>query len=651
MDKLEMQTANFTDENIEKLAGLFPNCVTEAKDATGKLKKAIDFDLLKQELSENIVDGPRERYQINWPGKKEALISANTPINKTLRPCREESVDFDTTENLYIEGDNLEALKLLQESYLGKVKMIYIDPPYNTGNDFVYNDNFTRSQEEELQASEQVDEDGGRLVANLESNGRFHSDWMSMIYPRLKLARNLLKDEGSIFISIDNNEIDNLKKICDEVFGSENFVSTITNANNPKGRSDDKFIAIANEYILIYTKDKSKLSLGGFEPDDKIIKRYNKLDIEGFKYREIDLRKTGDSDRRQDRPNMFYYFYYDKENDEIFVSKEKLIDIDKKIEIIPLKDNNEEGRWRWGYDNAAQNLNKLKAKFMPNRNIWGIVEKDYLNERAPVTPTTLWTFKDLNSERGSEQFINLGFNKEVFSRPKPIGTIVRSSIVADISNDDIVLDFFSGSATTAHAIMYLNANDNCNRKYIMVQLPEETDEKSEAYKAGYKTIPEIGRERIRRAGKKIKEENADKEGIEDLDIGFRVLKIDNSNMKDVYYTPDQMSQSLLDSQEQNIKEDRTAEDLLFQVLLDWGVDLSLPIRREEIQGKTVYFVDEDTLVACFDDDLDAEFAKEIAKRKPLRAVFKESGYKQDEDKINIDQVIKQFSPDTEVRAI
>jgi len=629
MDKLDLQTANFTDENIAKIADIFPNCVTEAKDATGTLKKAIDFDLLKQELSENIVDGPRERYQINWPGKKEALVSANTPINMTLRPCREESVDFDTTENLYIEGDNLEALKLLQESYLGKVKMIYIDPPYNTGNDFVYNDNFSRSQKEELEASEQIDVDGGRLIANTKSNGRFHSDWMSMIYSRIKLARSLLQNDGIMFISIDDNEAKNLKSLCDEIFGEDNFVEQIVWKNKyGAGAKTFGFIGV-HEYILCYSK--SRLINIESQLDENSKKAYNKKDSK-FQERGGYFTQPLMTKSMDDRPNLQYSIIYDGHV------------------IKPSK------QWVWSEKRLKNAIENDEVVFNKKSDgSFSVRSKQYLkdingNERKGK-PISL-----LNgpfTQEGTSDISEL-FEKPVFGFPKPT-SLIENFIAFRVNEiedkNGLYLDFFSGSATMAHAVMNLNSKDRGTRKYICIQLPENTPEKSEAFKAGYTTIAEIGKERIRRAGKKIKEENADKEGIEDLDIGFRVLKIDSSNMKEVYYTPDTMSQSLLDSQEQNIKEDRTSEDLLFQVLLDWGVDLTLPISREEINGKEVYFVDEDTLVACFDDDLDSAFAKEIAKRNPLRTVFKESGYKQDEDKINIDQVIKQFSPDTEVRAI
>ena len=621
MDKLDLQTPNFTDENIEKLAALFPNCVTEASDAKGKVTKAIDFDLLKQELSDNIVDGPRERYQINWPGKREALVSANTPINKTLRPCRAESVDFDTTKNLYIEGDNLEALKLLQESYLGKVKMIYIDPPYNTGKDFVYKDNFTADKEEYEKDSEQRDEEGGRLVANLESNGRYHSDWMSMMYPRLKLSRNMLQDDGVILISIDDNELTNLRKICDEVFGEDNFLAILTWKSRPGNDARAKSgISTDHEYILVYSK-ASKIVFRGVEKDKTKFK--NPDNDERGLWRSADL--TGLASKEA-RPNLHYDLINPETGD--------------NYGIPPMG---------WAYEQS-----RMKQKISENRILWpksldGRPRHKLFLEEMSIFKTFPTVITDVNTGHGTREIKSL-FETKVFDFPKPF-KLLKVLIEQVDDPNALILDFFSGSCTTAHAIMKLNSEDNGKRKFIMIQLPEETDEKSEANKAGYKTIPEIGKERIRRAGKKIKEENADKEGIEDLDIGFRVLKIDSSNMKDVYYSPDEVNQNNLFDTVENIKADRSAEDLLFQVLIDWGVDLSLPIVREEIQGKTVYFVDEDTLAACFEDNLEEDFVKELADREVMRVVFKESGFADDETKINIEQIFKQLSPDTEVKAI
>ena len=641
IDKLDLQSPDLVNENFEKLANLFPNCVTESADG-----KAIDFDLLKQELNHAVIEGNRERYRLEWPGKREAIVTANLPTTKTLRPVREDSVDFDNTENLYIEGDNLEVLKLLQESYFGKVKMIYIDPPYNTGNDFVYCDNFTVDKEIELFESGQIDEYNQRLVANPEASGRYHSDWLSMMYPRMKLARNLLKDDGVIFISIDDNEVHNLRKVCDEVFGEGNLLGVIANVNNPKGRSDDAFIATAHEYVAVYSRDIGKASVYGFEPEDKVIKRYNKTDCSGLKYREIDLRKTGDADKRSDRPDMFYYFYADPNSLEIIeVSKEKRAN--DLLEIIPIKDDGSDGRWRWGFITAKENVGELLVKYMPNREIWGVFEKDYLDGRPPLKSTSSWTHKDVNSERGSEQMVDLGFGKETFSRPKPLGTLRRTIEVGTIPKEkSIVLDFFSGSAGIAQAVFELVGDAKRDLSFILVQLPEQTDEKSEAYKAGYKNICEIGKERIRRAANKIKEETKT-----DIDYGFRVYRLDSSNMQDVYYRPQDYKQENLELFADNIKPDRSADDLLAQVMLDWGLPLSYKIEQTSINGKKVFKVAQDSLFACFDKGIDEDFAKTIAKEKPLRIVFCDNGFANDTAKINVQQLLKQLSPETEMKVI
>lgn len=642
IERLDLASPNLVNANFEKLAELFPNCVTEA--ASGK---AIDFDLLLQELSGAVIEGNKERYRLEWPGKREAIVTANLPTTKTLRPVREESVDFDNTENIYIEGDNLEVLKLLQESYLGKIKMIYIDPPYNTGKDFVYKDNFTGDKETELFESGQKDEYNQRLVVNPETAGRYHSDWLTMMYPRLKLARNLLKDEGAIFISLDDHEIQNLRKVCDEIFGEINFVAMIANINNPKGRSDDKYVATAHEYIAIYAKSIDYLDCYGFEPDEKITKRYNKADDNGSEYREIDLRKTGDNDLREDRPNLFYYFLYNKDNGEFYPTKDDIIP-KGFVQIKPIRQDGKEGNWRWGFNTTTENINKLVPKFMPNRQIWGVFEKDYLDNRELVKPTSAWTFKDVNSERGSESFINLGFDKKIFPKPKPVGTVKRTLEVCSTTNQqDIILDFFSGSATTAESVLELNAeNKTGNRKYILVQLPELTLEDSEAYKAGYKNICEIGKERIRRAAKKIKEETG-----ADIDYGFRVYRLDESNMQDVYYKPQDYKQEALDLFADNVKPDRTPDDLLAQVMLDWGLPLSLKIENIKIADKQVFKVADDSLFACFDKGIDESFAKEIAIEKPLRIVFRDNGFASDTAKTNVKQLLKQLSPDTEMKVI
>ena len=642
MDKLKMHSMNKVDENIAKIGALFPNCLTERKNENGEVEYAIDFDMLKQELSSVIVEGNEERYQFTWPDKKKSILLANAPIAKTLRPCRKESVDFDTTENLYIEGDNLDVLKLLQETYLGKIKMIYIDPPYNTGNDFVYNDDFAEDADTYLANSGQFDAEGNRLVQNTESNGRFHTDWLNMIYPRIKLAKDLLADNGVIFISIDNNENANAQKICDDVFGRDNCLGIIANTNNPKGRSDDKYVATAHEYLLVYAKNIEKVVWFGFEPTEEITKRYNKTDRDGNRYREIDLRKTGENDLREDRPNLFYYFYYCEESGDFYPDRSSE-ERPGYIQIKPQREDGKEGNWRWGIETAKKQIQDLVPKFMPARKVWGVMQKDYLEGRSLVKPTSSWTFKDVNSERGTEEFIDLGFDKRVFPKPKPLGTISRC-LKLSTSSEDYVLDFFSGSSTTAHAVMQLNAEDGSNRKFIMVQLPEETDAKSEAYKAGYKNICEIGKERIRRAGRKIKDESP--LTTQGLDTGFRVLKLDSSNMKDVYYTPADYEISMFDTLADNIKEDRTPEDLLFQVMLDLGVLLSSKIEETTIAGKKVFNVADGFLMACFDENVSDETITAVAKQKPYYFVMRDSSMASDSVATNFDQIFATYSPDT-----
>ena len=637
-----MQTTNQVDENIKRIGELFPNCLTERLNEEGKPEVAIDFDQLRQELSKDIVEGPEERYQFTWPDKRNAIRLANAPTTDTLRPCREESVDFDNTQNLYIEGDNLQVLKLLRENYLGKVKMIYIDPPYNTGNDFVYNDDFSQSADEYMHNSGQADEEGNRLVANPESNGRFHTDWLNMIYPRLKVSRDLLSEDGVLFVSIDNNEVKNAIALCNDIFAEKNCLGVIANINNPKGRSDDKYVATAHEYILVYAKDIDKVIWYGFEPtDDNIIKRYNKTDDNGKKYREIDLRKTGENDLREDRPNLFYYFYYNQSTGDFYPSQDGN-GRDGYIVIRPLREDGKEGNWRWGMTTALSQIDQLIPKFMPTRKIWGVMQKDYLEGRSLVKPTSAWTFKDVNSERGTEDFISLGFDKRIFPKPKPIGTIKRSIILSVKKDEEIILDFFSGSATTAHAVMQLNAEDGGKRKFIMVQLPEATDEKSEAYKAGYKNICEIGKERIRRAGKKIKEESP--LTTQDLDTGFRVLKLDSSNMQDVYYTPAEFNER--DLFEDNIKPDRTEEDLLFQTMIELGIELSAKIEQTQIAGKTVWNVSDGYLMACFDEEVNETTITEIARQHPYYFVMRDSSLANDQVADNFEQIWEEYSKDT-----
>lgn len=645
MDKMRMESIDMTEQNIEKIGALFPNCITETLGKDGKPKKAINFDLLRQMLSDDVIEGD-EAYEFTWVGKKAAIVEANKPIRKTLRPCKEESVNWDSTENLYIEGDNLEVLKLLQESYLGKVKMIYIDPPYNTGNDFIYRDDFKQSAADYDEDSGVYDEDGNCMFKNTDTNGRFHSDWCSMIYSRLMMARNLLTDDGAIFVSVDENEVTNAKKICEEVFGSANCVGIVSNTNNPKGRSDDKFVATAHEYILVYANNIGALTWYGFEPTEEIVKRYNKVDNAGRRYREIDLRKTGENDLREDRPNLFYYFYYNEKTGDFYPSREERIQ-EEYIQIKPQREDGKEGNWRWGLETSIKEIGDLIPKFMPTRKVWGVMQKDYLEGRSLVKPTSSWTFKDVNSERGTEDFINLGFDKRIFPKPKPIGTLRRCIKLCSGDKTDIVLDFFSGSATTAHAVMQLNAEDGGHRKFIMVQLPEPCDEKSEAYKAGYPNICEIGKERIRRAAKKIAEEHPNVK----FDGGFRVLKLDDTNMKDVYYAPADYEQNVLDLLESNIKEDRTDLDLLFGCLLEWGLPLSLPYQSEDIDGCTVHNYNDGDLIACFDENISDSVMKTIAKRQPLRAVFRDSSFAGSPAKINVTQIFKELAPDTSVKVL
>ena len=637
MDKMKFETPNLTAENVAKIAELFPGVVTDGK---------VNIDLLRSMLGDEVYGD--EAYEFTWVGKRAAIAEAGRPVRKTLRPCVEESKDWDTTENLYIEGDNLDVLKLLQESYLGKVKMVYIDPPYNTGHDFIYNDSFRSDDDEYNEQVEMLDENGNRQFReNTISNPRMHSDWCSMIYPRLILARNMLVDAGAVFISIDDNEQENLKKICDEVFGASNFVACVSNVNNPKGRSDDKYVATAHEYLLVYAKNLLDLEWFGFEPTEEITKRYNKTDLQGKKYREIDLRKTGENDLREDRPNLFYYFHYNESTGDFYPTRDSAAPIGY-IAIFPQREDLKEGNWRWGLDTAEKQISDLIPKFMPSRKVWGVMQKDYLEGRNLVKPTSAWTFKDVNSERGSEQFINLGFDKRIFPKPKPIGTIERT-LRLSTSKNDIILDFFSGSATTAHAVMQLNAEDGGNRKFIMVQLPEETDEKSEAFKAGYKNICEIGKERIRRAGDKIKAET----GLtaQNLDIGFRVLKLDDTNMNDVYYAAGDYTQDLILQMESNIKPDRTDMDLLYSCLLDWGLPLSMPHTHEKIDRFTIHTYNDGDLIACFEERISEKAIREIANRKPLRAVFRDSSFNSSPEKINVFEIFKLLAPNTNVRVI
>ena len=664
MDKLKMHTPNKVDDNIKKIGELFPGVVTEAV-VNGEVQHVIDFDALRQELSDVVVEGNKERYQFTWPDKKKTVLLANAPISKTLRPCREESVDFDTTENLYIEGDNLEALKLLQETYLGKIKMIYIDPPYNTGNDFVYNDDFAESTEEYLANSGQYDEDGNRLVPNLESNGRFHTDWLNMIYPRIKLSKALLKEDGIMFISINDYEIENLKKICNEVFGERNFVGNFV--WNTEGHTDNQFqIKTNHEYIVVYCKNIECLELGwvidpNTRKESNLWKGYaeNSITKNGPKNPPVnvilkkgfpcicnevtiasnnpvkefwsELRETGYISRQMsDR----YSVDYPIRLADIVVKNGKL---QNDVEVVS------------GWANSDKLKRFIKGGFLPIEEADGKISF-YLSERGVVyyrkertharnilsVLRNMGTTEQMRSELESDNLF--------FSYPKPVELIKYLISVGNMAENDLIMDFFSGSATTAHAIMKLNAENGEHRKFVMVQLPEIIDSKSDAYKAGYKNICEIGKERIRRAGKKIKDESP--LTTKDLDTGFRVLKIDTSNMKDVYYEPDKYEQQSLFELADNIKPDRTPEDLLFQVMLDLGVLLSSKIEEREVNGKKVFNVADGYLVACFDQKVGDDTIKAIAEMKPYYAVFRDSGFESDSTCANFEQIFASVSPDT-----
>lgn len=640
MDKLKMQSSNRADDNFRKLAVLFPNAVTETIDENGEVVRAIDKDVLMQEIATKVVDGPEERYQFTWPDKKMAILTANAPINKTLRPCRDESVEFDSTENLYIEGDNLEVLKLLQETYLGKVKMIYIDPPYNTGNDFVYEDDFAQNADDYIANSGQYDEEGNRLVQNTESNGRFHTDWLNMIYPRLKLAKDLLTDNGVIFISIDDNEVFNLKKICDEVFSSGNFVAQLAVQLNPRGRNLDRFVAKTHESLLIYAKDYLMPStINGIEKEGKMVEEYNKEDQAG-KYRAIGLRNRNQAFNPQTRPNLYYPLYVNPTTQAVStIRTSEFCD-----EVYPDAPDGTQTCWTWMKSKIVAENDLIIAERSGSE--WRIFRKDYLlsedGEVATTLVKSLWTDNTINNDYGKKSIKEL-FGNNVMSFPKS-PEYIKKILKMGTTSDSIVMDFFSGSATTAHAVMQLNAEDGGHRKFIMVQWPEETDEKSEAYMAGYKNICEIGKERIRRAGKKIKEDSP--LTTQNLDIGFRVLKCESSNMKDVYYNPADYTPKLFETLTDNIKEDRTPEDLLFQVMLDLGLLLSSKIEDTEIAGRKVYSVADGFLLACFDERVAEDVITEIAKRNPYYFVMRDSSLASDSVAANFEQIFDTYSPQT-----
>lgn len=683
MEKMKLETANVAANNVERIGELFPNCITESKDENGQLKRAINFDMLRQMLSEDVVDG-KEAYEFTWVGKKASIVEANKPIRKTLRPCKEDSVNWDTTENLYIEGDNLQVLKLLQESYLGKVKMIYIDPPYNTGNDFIYNDDFKMARDDYAEETGEYDDVGNRMFKNDATAGRYHSDWCSMIYSRLLLARNLLSDDGVIFISIDDNEQENLKKICDEVFGADNYINTISlklkNIAGASGGGEDKRLKKNMEFIHFYTKSYKAISqfenVYLYTPISEAVNQYRQDGV-SWKYTSA-LVDSGEK--------VYIGSTVDGNGDEIRIYKRDNYSIKSISEIMRIEKISETE----AYDKYAKCIfqtampqSSIRPRVMEKVQELGVIHDLYSIEYIPKSGKnkgkiyeqfykgekfrlfawlsdvaeeidgvlykknlqgTFWDFvgetKNLTKE-GDIAFPN---------GKKPVKLLMQ--MLKMITKDhDIVLDFFSGSATTAHATMQLNAEDGGNRKFIMVQIPEATSEGSEVYKSGYNTICEIGKERIRRAGQKILSENEGKEGIENLDIGFRVLKLDATNMKDVYYAPQAFTQEMLPTLEENVKEDRTDLDLLFGCLLEWGLPLSLPYSSEEVDGCTIHNYNEGDLMACFDAKVPDAVIRHIAKLQPLRAVFRDSSFADSPSKINVGEIFKALAPDTRIKVI
>lgn len=622
MDKMRMESVDMTAQNIEKIGALFPNCITESVGEDGKPKKAINFELLRQMLSGDVIEGD-EAYEFTWVGKKASIVEANKPIRKTLRPCKEESVDWDNTENLYIEGDNLEVLKLLQESYLGKIKMIYIDPPYNTGSDFIYNDDFKMSGEEYSDESGEIDSDGNRLFKNTDSNGRFHSDWCSMIYSRLLLSRNLLSEDGVIFISIDDHEQENMKKICDEVFGEDNSLAQVIWERAYSPVNLKKHFSESHDYILCYAKKLEAAVCNGLPRSDEANDRYSNPDN--------DPRGVWKSSDLSVGP--------------IVQSKVYEITTPSGRKVLP------PSGYCWRLDKATfeQYMNDNRIWFGSKGNNVPSIKRFLSEVKQGITPMTIWKYTEVgHSQDATKRLKEIFDGKAYFDYPKPVDLIKRClQLYSD--QESIILDFFSGSATTAQAVMQLNADDNGRRKFIMVQLDEPCDEKSNAFKDGYKNICEIGKERIRRSGQKI--QDSVRLTYPDLDTGFRVFKVDESNMNDVYYSAGEYHQDMLPLLESNVKSDRTDLDLLFGCLLEWGLPLSLPYSSETIEGCTVHNYNDGDLIACFDENVPDSVIKEIAKRQPLRAVFRDSSFANSPSKINVGEIFKLMAPDTRVKVI
>ena len=632
MDKMRMESVDMTVQNIEKIGALFPNCITEKVDDNGALKKSINFEMLRQILSEDVLDGD-ESYEFTWIGKKSAIVEANNPIRKTLRPCIDESKEWDDTENLYIEGDNLEVLKLLQESYLGTIKMIYIDPPYNTGNDFIYNDNFKINSEEYIEEIGQIDEDGNRMFKNTDSNGRFHSDWCSMIYSRLLLARNLLKADGCIYISISDIEVTNLRKICDEIFGSSNFVADLIWANKEGGgSSDSKLFRIKHEYILCYAKD------------------INNLEITGVPISNADRYKGSDEYVAERGP--YYLQKLGMGSIQYSASLDYPIETPDGSTVMPADNNRgKKACWRWSRDKYEKNKERgfIEIK-KDSQGIWTVYTKQYMNcdndgNIIERNQRPMGIIEEYSSTQAAKMLENMGLGG-LFNYSKPVDLMKYLLGRLDLE-EEYVLDFFSGSASLAHAVMQMNAEDGKNRKYIMVQLPEKTEEKSEARRQGYETICDIGKKRIRQAADVIRNENHNNK----FDGGYRVFKLADSNMNDVYYSPAEYSQNLLPMLESNVKSDRTDLDLLFGCLLEWGLPLSMPYSSEVIDGYTIHNYNDGDLIACFDENVPDSVIKEIAKRQPLRAVFRDSSFANSPSKINVGEIFKLMAPDTKVKVI
>lgn len=641
IQKQDLTSMNIAEEQLRKLKELFPEAFTEGL--------SVDWDKLRLTLGQSI-DVGKERYGMNWPGKADCFKTIQQPSIATLIPAREESVDFDKTENLFIEGDNLEVLKLLQKSYLGSFKIIYFDPPYNTGKDFVYPDDYSENLDTYLEYTGQVDTDGKKFGTNTDTDGRYHSKWLNMLYPRLFLAKNLLANDGVIFISIDNHEFDNLKKLCDEIFGEENFISCVANVNNPKGRSDDKYIATSHEYVFVYKKQD--IEFAGWLPGEKVTKRYNKTDDKDQVYREMDLRKTGDNDRKIDRPNLFYYFLYNETTGEFYPTKDEFIP-DGFIQIFPQKENGELGNWRWEMKTAQRDKILLLPKFMPNRKTWSVFVKDYLTDDKKVKPTSSWTDKVFNSERGSEQFIELGFKKEVFPKPKPLGLIkkILEFVVRPIDQDCLMLDFFAGSCSTAQGVLEFNAENETNVKFVCIQLPEKTDPKDDAFKEGYFTIAEISKERIRRSITKIKEndlksEELFKADITNVDLGFKVFKLSKSNFKiwdSTLEKEPEAIQAKLFEHINHISPEAEQEAILYELLLKSGFELTTHIDKLTLAGLTVFSIAEGQLLICLEKELTHDCLKTMAEMQPTRVICLDEGFKgenADALKTNAVQIMK-----------